>query len=172
MNTGLLIAILVILVIVVVAAVLWGQRRSTDRLQQQFGPEYQRTVARAGDQRSAEADLSGRQQRRRELDIVALEPAVREHVLATLGQEREHAVLGHQMTHQPLRVQQLPVHEFHTLHQKIISAEPAHDGQGDAFTGNREIRDRLGGLAAPQLLRGLLHAHPVLRSNRLVSPLR
>jgi cytoskeletal protein RodZ len=75
MNTGLLITILVVVVIVVLVAVLLGQRRRTQRLQQQFGPEYQRTVARAGDQRSAEADLAAREQRRRELNIVALEPA-------------------------------------------------------------------------------------------------
>jgi hypothetical protein len=81
MNTGLLITILVIVVIVVLVAVLLGQRRRTQRLQDQFGPEYQRTVARAGDQRSAEADLAARQQRRRELTIVALEPAVRERYL-------------------------------------------------------------------------------------------
>ena len=62
MNTGLLITILVIVVLVVLVAVLLGQRRRTQRLQQQFGPEYQRTVARAGDQRSAEADLAARQQ--------------------------------------------------------------------------------------------------------------
>jgi len=78
MNTGLLITILVVVVIVVLLAVLLGQRRRTQRLQQQFGPEYQRTVARAGDQRTAEADLAGRQQRRRELNIVALEPAARD----------------------------------------------------------------------------------------------
>ena len=78
MNAGVLIAILVILVVIVVLAVVLGQRRRTDRLQQQFGPEYQRTVARAGDQRAAEADLSAREQRRRELDIVALEPAARD----------------------------------------------------------------------------------------------
>ena len=77
MNTGLLIAILVIVVIVVLLAVLFGRRRRTERLQQQFGPEYQRTVARTGDQRTAEADLTAREQRRRELDIVALEPAAR-----------------------------------------------------------------------------------------------
>jgi cytoskeletal protein RodZ len=75
MNTGLLIAILVAVVIVVLLAVLLAQRRRTQRLQQQFGPEYQRTVARAGDQRTAESDLAAREQRRRELDIVALEPA-------------------------------------------------------------------------------------------------
>jgi cytoskeletal protein RodZ len=75
MNTGLLIAILVAVVIVVLLAVLLAQRRRTQRLQQQFGPEYQRTVARAGDLRTAESDLAAREQRRRELDIVALEPA-------------------------------------------------------------------------------------------------
>lgn len=75
MNTGLLIAILVAVVIVVLLAVLLARRRRTQRLQQQFGPEYQRTVARAGDQPTAESDLAAREQRRRALDIVALEPA-------------------------------------------------------------------------------------------------
>jgi hypothetical protein len=81
MNTGLLITILVIVVVVVLVAVLLGQRRRTERLQQQFGPEYQRTVARTGDQRSAEADLAAREQRRRELNIIALEPAARDRYL-------------------------------------------------------------------------------------------
>ena len=75
MNTGLLISILFAVVIVVLLAVLLAQRRRTQRLHQKFGPEYQRTVARAGDQRTAESDLAAREQRRRELDIVALEPA-------------------------------------------------------------------------------------------------
>jgi hypothetical protein len=81
MNAGLLIAILVIVVVVVLVAMLFGRRRRTERLQQQFGPEYRRTVARAGDQRTAEADLTAREQRRRELDIVTLEPAVRDRYL-------------------------------------------------------------------------------------------
>jgi hypothetical protein len=81
MNTGLLIAILVIVVVVVLLALLFGQRRRTQRLQQQFGPEYQRTVARTGGQRSAEADLRAREQRHREFDVVALEPAVRDRYL-------------------------------------------------------------------------------------------
>ena len=75
MDTGLLITILVVVVLVVLVAVFLVQRRRSQRLQQQFGPEYQRTVARTGNQRSAEADLAARQQRRRQLTIVALEPA-------------------------------------------------------------------------------------------------
>jgi hypothetical protein len=58
--------------------VLIGQRRRSQRLQAQFGPEYQRTVARAGDRRAAESSLSERAQRRREFDIVELEPAARD----------------------------------------------------------------------------------------------
>ena len=82
MNTGLLVAILVVVVVVVLVAVLVGQRRRTQRLEQHFGPEYRRTVARAGDRRRAEADLSARRQRHQQLDIVALEPAVRDRYLA------------------------------------------------------------------------------------------
>jgi hypothetical protein len=81
MNVGVLIAILLVIVVIALVAVVLGQRRRTERLQQQFGPEYQRTVARSGDQRSAEADLAAREQRRRELDIVALEPAARDRYL-------------------------------------------------------------------------------------------
>jgi hypothetical protein len=40
-------------------------------------------------------------------------------------------------------------------------AQPAHDGDGDRLTGDREVADRLGGLAPPQLL-VLLEAHVVL----------
>jgi hypothetical protein len=77
MNTGLLIALVILVVIIVLLAFLVRQRRRTQRLQEQFGPEYQRTVARTGDQRAAESQLTEREQRRRELDIVELEPATR-----------------------------------------------------------------------------------------------
>jgi hypothetical protein len=82
-NVGIVIAILVVVVVVVLLAVVLGQRRRTGRLQEQFGPEYQRTVARTGDQRSAEADLTAREQRRRELDIIPLEPAARDRYVET-----------------------------------------------------------------------------------------
>jgi hypothetical protein len=77
MDSGVLIAVLVVVVVVLLLlAVFVVRRQRTQRLQQQFGPEYQRTVARAsGDQRAAESELAARQQRRRELNIVALEPA-------------------------------------------------------------------------------------------------
>jgi hypothetical protein len=81
MNTGLLILLIVVVVVVVLVAVLVSQRRRTERLQERFGPEYERTVAREGDQRAAESQLAEREKRRRELDIVKLDPAVRSRYL-------------------------------------------------------------------------------------------
>jgi len=77
MNTSLLVVLIIVVVMLVLLAVLVGQRRRTRGLQERFGPEYRRTVARTGDQRTAESQLAEREQRRRELDIVELEPAAR-----------------------------------------------------------------------------------------------
>jgi hypothetical protein len=77
MDTGLLIVLIVIVVVLVLAAILLGRRRRTERLQDRFGPEYERTVAREGDRRAAESQLAERAKRRLGLDIVELDPAVR-----------------------------------------------------------------------------------------------
>lgn len=52
--------------IVVVSAV---RRRRTEHLKQQFGPEYERTVADAGERQSAERELVSRKRKRNKLDI-------------------------------------------------------------------------------------------------------
>jgi hypothetical protein len=71
------IAIAVIVVIVVALAVS-ARRRRSDHLRQQFGPEYDRAVARDGSTRRAEADLAARERRHRALDIRALPPGARD----------------------------------------------------------------------------------------------
>jgi len=71
--------LLVIAVLVVAVAVaLAARRRRTTQLRERFGPEYDRTLEERGDQRAAEADLSERRDRRRELDIRPLSPAARD----------------------------------------------------------------------------------------------
>jgi Tfp pilus assembly protein PilX len=76
MSTGAIIAIIV--VILVVAALLVGlsavQRRR--RLQDRFGPEYDRAVSEHG-RREAEAELAERERRVRQLDIKPLSPTAR-----------------------------------------------------------------------------------------------
>jgi FtsZ-interacting cell division protein ZipA len=77
MDTGLLVVILIVLALLVVLALLAGRQRRSRRLQERFGPEYDRTVAEAGDRKEAESRLEERTARRQQLDIVPLDPADR-----------------------------------------------------------------------------------------------
>ncbi|HWD45563.1 MAG TPA: hypothetical protein VHM23_17950 [Actinomycetota bacterium] len=77
MDTGLLVAILVVIVLLALLAFFAGRQRRTRRLQESFGPEYDRTVEQAGDRRAAEAELLERTERRERFDIVPLEPEAR-----------------------------------------------------------------------------------------------
>ncbi|MFC1420319.1 hypothetical protein [Streptacidiphilus cavernicola] len=85
MSTGLIIVIVVVAVVVVAligVAVAMPQLRSR-RLQQQFGPEYERAVAQHdGDAKEAERELSERVKRTGELELHPLDPAQRERYLA------------------------------------------------------------------------------------------
>lgn len=76
MSTGAIIAIIV--VILVVAALLVGLSavRRRRRLQDRFGPEYDRAVNEHG-RREAEAELAERERRVRDLDIKPLSPTAR-----------------------------------------------------------------------------------------------
>jgi hypothetical protein len=68
----------VIIVVVILAAVgavavaLGYQRRRSHQLQERFGPEYERTVEEAGDRRTAESELRGREKRHDEFDLTPL----------------------------------------------------------------------------------------------------
>jgi FtsZ-interacting cell division protein ZipA len=77
MDTGLLVAILVVIILLALLAFFAGRQRRSRKLQDKFGPEYDRTVEQAGDRRSAEAELVQRAERRAELNIVPLEPEAR-----------------------------------------------------------------------------------------------
>jgi hypothetical protein len=50
-------------------------RRNTERLKQRFGPEYERTLSEAGDEKAAEKELTERERKRDDLDIRPLTPA-------------------------------------------------------------------------------------------------
>lgn len=65
--------------VVVLAIVVWQAlaRRRTGQLQEQFGPEYDRTVGTSESKREAEAELEAREERRRELEIRPLPSAAR-----------------------------------------------------------------------------------------------
>lgn len=81
MSTVTVVILIVIVVVILVAAALvihrQAQRRRTDHLKEQFGPEYDRSVARADDTRSAEAELHSREKRHQELELTELDEGQR-----------------------------------------------------------------------------------------------
>jgi FtsZ-interacting cell division protein ZipA len=66
-----------VVIVAILVAVAWSSARRqrsqglerTDKLREQFGPEYERTVAEKGDTRSGEKELTARQERVSRFDI-------------------------------------------------------------------------------------------------------
>jgi hypothetical protein len=68
-------SVVIVVAAVVVAALLLSSRRKTARMKQHYGREYERLVSEAGGQKAAEKELSARERKRDELEIVPLTPA-------------------------------------------------------------------------------------------------
>jgi hypothetical protein len=67
-----------VVIVAVLAFATWlfsQRRRQSARLQQRFGPEYDRTVSELGGRTQAEAELKAREQRVERLSITPLAPA-------------------------------------------------------------------------------------------------
>ena len=67
-------AVLIAVTLAWIAVLFVTGRKRTARLKEHFGPEYERAVGEAGDQRAGEEDLVARERKRHKLDIVALSP--------------------------------------------------------------------------------------------------
>jgi Tfp pilus assembly protein PilX len=76
MSTGAIIAIIVVILIVVALLISLSAVRRRRRLRDRFGPEYDRAVSEHG-KREAEAELTERERRVRQLDIKPLAPTAR-----------------------------------------------------------------------------------------------
>jgi hypothetical protein len=71
-STTVIVLIIVIVLLVIglaAAGFMLMQRRRSERLQEHFGPEYERSLSEAGDRRAAESKLTEREKRHGELDI-------------------------------------------------------------------------------------------------------
>ncbi len=77
-STWIWVALAVVVIVIAVGAVSSAvRRRRSHILQAGFGPEYDRTIERTGDQSAAEADLRDRQRRHDELELRPLAPVAR-----------------------------------------------------------------------------------------------
>ncbi len=79
-----LVVVIVVLVLALIAAgVMLFQRRRTERLQEHYGPEYERSLSEAGNRRAAEAQLTEREKRHRNLEIRDLRSEERDRFAAS-----------------------------------------------------------------------------------------
>jgi len=82
-TTTIIIIVVVVLVIVgVIFGLLFTSRRRSQRLHDQFGPEYEHTVQKMGDEKKAQTELDARQKHVEALNIRPLSDSEREHYLA------------------------------------------------------------------------------------------
>ena len=86
--------LIAIAAVIVLAAFAWNAFAARRRkgLQERFGSEYDRTVADAPSRRQGEADLTGREKRRQELEIRPLEPQAQQRYAAQWRGAQEHFV--------------------------------------------------------------------------------
>jgi hypothetical protein len=77
MNSGTIIIVVIVAVIVVVALGVaiqkQLQKKRSERLQEQFGPEYDRAVKKSDDPRAAEGELLEREKRHKKLELRTLD---------------------------------------------------------------------------------------------------
>ena len=79
-STVIVLIIVVVLLVIALGAAgaMLARRRRSENLQEHYGPEYERTVIQTGDRRAAEAQLTEREKRHRELEIRDLKPEERD----------------------------------------------------------------------------------------------
>lgn len=75
MSSGTIVAVVVVVILVIALLAFAPAALRRRRLQQRFGPEYDRAVADAGSRREAEAELAEREKRVKGLDIRPLDAA-------------------------------------------------------------------------------------------------
>jgi hypothetical protein len=78
MSTAAIIITVAAIAAVALALIFFIQKRRSDRLHTQFGPEYGRALEEYGDRRKAESELERRQKRLEKFEIRVLTPEERE----------------------------------------------------------------------------------------------
>jgi len=74
-QTWIIIAAVVVLVLVALGALLFYQKKQSQKLQERFGPEYDRTVHELGSRTKGESELKAREKRVERLEILPLAPS-------------------------------------------------------------------------------------------------
>ena len=136
MSTTYIAILAVVLVLVVLAVVLvpmFARRKRSDRLQDQFGPEYDLAVQALGDEKKAQTELEERQKHVEALDIRPLSDAERHRYLADwaavqskfVDEPREAAVDADRLIMEVMQLRGYPVSDFEERAADISVNYPA-----------------------------------------------
>ena len=176
--------LIAVLVVVLLGVVGWSlsRRRTSARLKEQFGPEYDRTVGELGEQRAAEADLLEREKKRKKLEIVDLTPETRQEHAATWQKvqtefvDAPHEAVGRaeRLVTRVMRERGYPIDDFDQRAARHLRRSPRHRGElpqcshdlsVGAQRGHRHRAGQAGVRALPRPLR------PITRGRiRNISP--
>jgi hypothetical protein len=141
-----------------------ARRRTSARLQDQFGPEYDRTVRERGDRRKAERELAERDHRVRKLTIRSLAPTERSRYVELWHAQQERFVDNPQsavsdadhLVEEVMRVRGYPVGEFE---QNAADISVDHPLVVEEYRAGHDIavRQRQGRASTEDLRNAMLH---------------
>lgn len=159
------IAVIVVAVLVVVSVGWIGVRRQrTQRLTEQYGPEYQRTVESAGGQREAERELDARHERVKGFEIRALSTDEHDRYLASWKESQAHFVddpsgaisQADVLVQEVMRARGYPMANFE---QRAADISVDHPHVLDEYRAAHNIAERhaTGGVETEDLRQAMVH---------------
>ena len=159
------IAVVVIAVLVVVAiGWIWIRGQRTQKLTEQFGPEYQRTVESVGDQRAAERELIARRERVKSFEIRTLSADERDRYLERWQESQAHFVddpsaaisQADVLVQEVMRARGFPMVDFE---QRAADISVDHPHVLDEYRAAHNIAERhaAGGVETEDLRQAMVH---------------
>lgn len=91
MDSGVITAIIVVVILLLIAVAVFAvlKKRRSEKLKEQYGPEYDHAVGETGSRRQAESELQERSSRAEQLDIQPLSSESRERHAESWRQTQE-----------------------------------------------------------------------------------
>ena len=168
MSTGIIVGIVVAVIVVgaVVLGVMAVSRRR--RLQQRFGPEYDRLVGERDSRREAEAELTGRERRVQGLDIQPLTEVARASyagrwmsIQEQFVDEPANAVSGAQFLVADVMTERGYPAQQHDQDQVLADLSVEHSGTLDRYRAAEEISGKAaaGTASTEDLRQAMVHYH-------------
>jgi hypothetical protein len=164
METWQVAVVVVVILVVVAVGWIWIRGQRTQKLTEQFGPEYQRTVETVGDRRAAERELEARRERVKSFEIRALSPDERDRYLARWQESQAHFVddpsaaisQADLLVQEVMRARGFPMVDFE---QRAADISVDHPHMLDDYRAAHNIAERhaTGGVETEDLRQAMVH---------------